>query len=65
MNDNKKIYTMLELTYIKSFNSEEIFPNNWYNIKDRSFKIKVLNEALKKNLLIIDTETFTNFTHNH
>jgi len=61
----EEIYILLELTYIKNFDKENIFPSNWYNIKDHSFKIKVLNEALKKNILIIETETFANFTYNH
>ena len=65
MNNLEKAYVLLEITYIKNFDNTNIFPNNWYNIKDYSLKIKILNETLKKNLLIIETEMYNNFINNH
>ena len=62
--DNKLICTMLEVTYNKKMQHltkkdiRELYPSGWFSIKDNNFKKNVLSEALKKNILIKNTELF-------
>ena len=59
--DHFKLYVLAEMNYIKrnpNLTRFELFPLDWYNIKDYFFKTKVLAEALKENLLIKDTTLY-------
>lgn len=56
-----KLYVLAEMSYIKqnpNLTKEELFPLDWYNIKDYFFKTKVIAEAIKRNILIKDTELY-------
>ena len=58
MDKYKNSYILLEMTYIDIFKSNNIFPINWYYITNYKIKIEILNEAIKKNILITDTEKY-------
>lgn len=55
-------YVAYELLYTtkmgKEYSKESLFPDNWYSITNYQFKIKVLLEALNKNISIYDTDAY-------
>lgn len=62
LNNDKifKLYTLTELNYQKHFrntvnNIEELYPECWYETKNYKLKIEILYEAIKNNILIVDT----------
>ena len=61
------LYVIAELNYSKHHDGEQnIFPIDWYSTKDYKYKTEIIAEALKKNILIEDTELFQNrFKDNH
>ncbi len=67
-NDAEELYVLLEQSYVKknknknplNFNEKDIFPYDWYRIKDYQLKLEILSEALEKNILIKDTSKYKN-----
>lgn len=63
MNDkyDYELYVLAELNYIKKYpNNNDIFPTDWYSTKDYKYKTEVIAEALRKNILIEETELYQN-----
>lgn len=62
MNDaDFKLYVIAEMNYKKKNDGkddEELFPPKWYSSYDYKFKVNVLAEAIKKNILIKDTDLY-------
>ena len=61
MNMEYDLYILAELSYKKEhsdLSDEELFPNNWYSIKDYRAKTLIIDEALEKNILIKETEKY-------
>ena len=61
MNMEYDLYILAELSYKKEhsdLSDEELFPSNWYSIKDYRFKTLIIDEALEKNILIKDTKKY-------
>lgn len=63
MNDDLdyKLYVLAEITYKKENedkSEEELFPFDWYSIKNYKYKVEIIGEALKKNILIKETELY-------
>ena len=55
-----KLYVIAEMNYINKFKNyyQEVFPNDWFTIKDYKLKIKILSECIKNNILIKDSELY-------
>jgi len=64
MNDaDFKLYVIAEMNYKKKNDrkhDKELFPPKWYSNYDYKFKVNVLAEAMKKNILIRDTDLYKN-----
>ena len=67
MEDKKEeLYILLEASYVKrerekdelNFNEDDIFPYDWYMIKDYKTKIDILLESINNNQLIKDTPIY-------
>ncbi len=67
MEDKKEeLYILLEASYVKrerekdelNFNEDDIFPHDWYGIKDYKTKIDILLESINNNQLIKDTPMY-------
>ena len=62
----EELYILLEASYVKrekqkdelNFNEDDIFPNDWYRIKDYKTKIDILLESINNNQLIKDTPMY-------
>ena len=58
----KKLYIITEMTYIKEReNRDDLFPIDWYSSTDYIKKIEILGEAIKKNILIVETEKYKEY----
>ena len=58
----KKLYTITEMTYIKGKeNIGNLFPIDWYSSTDYIKKIEILGEAIKKNILIVETDKYKEY----
>ena len=62
-NDTKKVLCqMMEITYIQKYqdgtNNYNLFPINWFDIKNYDKKIEIIAEALNKNIKIINTNSY-------
>lgn len=63
MND-KDIYVMLEVNYLKELNksiddnNDDLFPFNWYRITNYKLKSEILFDAIKNKVKIIDTKKY-------
>ncbi len=72
MEDENELYILLEASYVKrekeknklNFNEEDIFPYDWFKIRDYKLKIDILLEATEKNMLIKDTESYKELKNN-
>ena len=56
-----RLYVLAELAYEKEHEGktdEELFPIDWYSISNYKSKIEIIEEAIKKNILIKDTEKY-------
>lgn len=67
INKNEKLlfelYNIAELKYIKNFQDKgidinDLFPDDWYRSKDYKTKIKILNDAIVLDKLVIDTPSY-------
>ena len=59
-----KEYLVLETMYKKMYqDNNNIFPNEWYNVKEYELKKKILRECLENNILIIDSSYYYDFRH--
>ncbi len=65
MENNKKklfkLYTIAEIAYQKRFSNISdinLFPEGWYTTENYKMKIDILSEALKNNVLIINTQKY-------
>ncbi len=66
MDEEKLICQLLEINYIKSRGREitldnkyyDLFPPDWYIYNNYQKKIEILNEAIEKNKLIINTNSY-------
>lgn len=63
------VCNILEIEYVKSHGRNgtyditmnyDLFPNDWYDNESFEVKIEILKEALEKNILIIETESYFN-----
>ena len=60
--DIDKKYIILETIYKKNnINKKNIFPYEWYNVKEYELKKKILIECLENNLLIINSSFYYKF----
>ena len=60
--DIYKLYIMSELCYIKNhpeMNEDDLFPFDWYSIRNYRAKVEVLSEAIKEKILIKDTKKYS------
>lgn len=71
-NDKEKLfqlYTLAEMAYQKHFenkakNIEELYPFGWYSDENYKEKITIIAEALKTEVLIVDTPSYKNMIIN-
>lgn len=65
--DNKTLYLILDIKYVEMFgrfislnsnSNADLYPNDWFLSEDYEYKVKVLVEALNKNIKIEDTELY-------
>ena len=55
-------YAILQNEYRKiNNNQKDIFPSEWYNIKDDDLKKKILQECIENNILIYDSKYYYEF----
>lgn len=55
-------YIVLQTKYRTIFNNKEnIFPDEWYNVKEYELKKKILKECIENNLLIINSSYYYEF----
>lgn len=60
--DIDKEYLLLQTIYHKvNKNKKDIFPDEWYNIKEYELKKKILKECLNSKILINDSKEYYNF----
>ena len=61
-----KLYVIAEMNYINKFTNyyEELFPDDWFTIKDYKLKIKILLNSIKNNILIKDSELYIQIKEN-
>lgn len=64
MNFKENIYLMMEINYLKennrdiNGNNDDMFPFNWYLIKDYQKKAEILLEAINDKVKIIYTKKY-------
>ena len=57
--EDYKLYVLAEITYTKeNENREDIFPADWYSIRDYKTKVEIIAEAINNKCLIIDTKKY-------
>ena len=59
--DDYKLYLLAELCYKKEHSDkkeEELFPSDWYSIKNYKTKTEIIGEALKNNIEITETQRY-------
>lgn len=62
--DYKELYILMELNYLKENNrtpeqnNDDLFPINWYKIKDYKLKTEIIYEAIKEKVKIEDTKKY-------
>lgn len=62
--DDKELYILMELNYLKENNrkpeqnNDDLFPINWYKIKDYKLKTEIIYEAIKEKVKIEDTKKY-------
>ena len=55
-------YGLLQAKYRKIHNNQNnIFPNEWYNVKEYELKIAILEECLIKKCLITESKYYLKF----
>lgn len=60
--DIDKEYVVLQNIYRKkNHDQNNIFPDEWYAIKEYDLKKKILDECIKNNMLIIDSKYYYEF----
>ncbi|MBQ8472049.1 MAG: hypothetical protein IJ501_00945 [Bacilli bacterium] len=60
--DIDKEYIVLQTNYRSIFHDKEnIFPDEWYNIKEYDLKKKILKECIDNNILIINSSYYYEF----
>ncbi len=60
--ENKLVYVALQNKYRQMHQDEkDIFPSEWYNIKDYELKKKILEECFENNILIVDSKYYYEF----
>lgn len=60
--DIDKEYLILETIYKNNNkNKKNIFPYEWYNIKQYELKKKILKECIENNILILNSSYYYNF----
>ena len=65
-NIEENIYVLMETTYIDNQTKKDelntdrdnLFPDNWYLIKNYKLKTEILTEAIDKNILVKDTNKY-------
>lgn len=56
-----RLYVIAEMNYMKKNagrTESELFPMDWYNIKDYKLKTRLISESLKQRSLIKDTTMY-------
>ena len=57
-----KEYIVLETIYKKNnINKKDIFPYEWYNVKEYELKKKILKECIDNNILIMNSSFYYDF----
>ena len=62
--EDKELYILMELNYLKENNrkpeqnNDDLFPINWYKIKDYKLKTEIIYEAIKEKVKIEDTKKY-------
>lgn len=65
--DDKTVYAILEVQYLKMFGREitykpnvndDLYPYDWYQIYDYKLKAKIISEALTKKTTIENTDLY-------
>ncbi len=57
-----KEYLKLQTLYHKMYDDEEnLFPNEWYNVKEYDLKKKILLECLENHIKIKDSQFYYDF----
>ena len=57
-----KEYLGLETLYKKkNLDKDNIFPYEWYNVKEYELKKKILRECLENNILIVNSSFYYDF----
>ena len=55
-------YVLLQHKYrTLNKNNQNIFPSEWYYVKEYELKKKILNECINKNILIINSSNYLSF----
>lgn len=55
-------YVVLQAKYRKvNNNKDNLFPNEWYNVKEYELKKEILKECLEKNILITESSLYQEF----
>lgn len=61
-----KLYIIAEMNYVNKFKNYyiEIFPNDWFTIKDYKLKTKIISDCIKNNILIKDSKFYIEIQEN-
>ena len=64
-----KLYNLAEITYEKRMselegNNKNLYPNDWYEIKNYKQKIEIIVDSIKNNELIINNLKYKKFISN-
>ena len=62
-NELLEFYTCVELAYENVFKEQvsdvsELYPEGWYGNNDYKLKIEILTEAIDKDVLIVNTDSY-------
>lgn len=57
------LYTLAELSYQNHFKDmiselDELYPEGWYENRNYKIKIEIITEAIKTNMLIVNTKAY-------
>ena len=63
-----KLYVLAELNYKKNYpnaKEDELYPMDWFKIKDYKLKNEIIAEAIRNNIFIKDTSKYLEFIKSH
>ena len=59
--DNEYVVLQAKYRKVNDNNKEDLFPNEWYNVKEYELKKEILKECLEKNILITESSLYQEF----